>query len=795
MEQYQAIKKKCSDSILFFRMGDFYEMFYDDAKVAAQVLGLTLTSRAHGKTGDVPLAGFPHHALDVYLTKMLKSGYKVAICEQTEDPKMAKGIVKREIIEKVSPGTTYSEKILEEKVSNYLLSIYNQNNLTGLAAVDVSTGNFWIGEGGTKEMRHWIENIRPTEILVPESERTEISQWTKDNTSILISTAEDYIFAFDYARETLLRHFQVVSLKGFGCDSFTCALSAAGGLLHYLRQQQSQHIEHIQRMRPLYLKDYIFLDSTTQRCLELVRPMIEGQSDSTLFSVLDKTLTPMGGRLLKHWILYPLRSENAIRKRLDGVEELLNSDSLRSGLSNSFKGLGDLERLAVRISTNRANARDLLMLAHALDRLPGVKSLLQTSSSEILKESSKKIKPLENISKEIHAAIQPEPPLSVTDGGIIKTGYNAELDEIRKIESSGKQWIASLQNEERKKTGINSLKVNYNRVIGYYIEVTKTHLSKVPENYIRKQSLVNAERFITPELKEYEEKVLQAEERMASLEYEIFQSIRKNVTLELSEIQKNAQIIAGLDCLLSFAITALKNSYCKPIVQKGEEILIEGGRHPVVEMLLPPGEQFISNDTKLTTSHDQIHIITGPNMAGKSTYLRQVGIIILMAQIGSFVPAKAVSIGIVDRIFTRVGATDNVARGESTFLIEMYELANILHNATPESLILLDEIGRGTSTFDGLSIAWAAAEFLHNTRSVAAKTLFASHYHELTELERIYPRIKNYNVSVKEWGDQIVFLRKIVPGGCDHSYGIHVAQMAGVPDKVITRSKEILKNL
>ncbi len=794
MEQYNSIKRNSKDSILFFRMGDFYEMFYDDAAGASKVLGLTLTSRAHGKdTEKVPLAGFPYHAVDVYLSKMLKAGYRVAICEQVEDPKTAKGIVKRSNIEKISPGTTYSEKILEDKSNNFLGSVYLKDNSCGISAIDVSTGDFWVAEGNVREMLGRLEMFNPAELILPES--LEKNNRLRVNISPLFTPLDDYIFSYDYSYESLINHFKTNSLKGFGCENMTLGLCSAGAVLHYLTKIQGQILEHVKEIQPIFSSKYMLLDNSTRRNLEIISSMSEKGIETTLISVLDYTETPMGGRMLKHWILQPLRVFDEINKRLSAVEEVLLKKETRTGLISELKGIGDIERLQTRICTGRANARDLIYLSKAIKKVPSIKNIIKDVNSIYFKEINNNLVDLSDVADEIDRAIVPEPPLQITDGGIIKKGYNRELDELFEISFSGKKWIAEMQSKEREKTGINSLKVDYNKVFGYYIEVTKPNFAKVPPDYIRKQTLVNAERFITPELKEYEEKVLNAEEKMKSLEYEIFQGLRKDIAIKTENIQNNARQISLIDCLCSFAVAADVNNYNKPSVNDGDKIFIEGGRHPVVEKLLPPGERFISNDLNMDPKNEQIHIITGPNMAGKSTYLRQIGLIVLMAQLGSFVPAKRAEISIVDRIFTRVGANDNVARGESTFLVEMNELATILNNATPKSLILLDEIGRGTSTFDGLSIAWAATEYIHNCSRVAAKTLFATHYHELTEMERIFPRVKNYNVLVKEWGDSIIFIRKVEKGGCDHSYGIQVAKMAGIPKEIIERSKEILNNL
>ncbi|RKY87815.1 DNA mismatch repair protein MutS [candidate division KSB1 bacterium] len=796
MEQYFRIKSLHKEAILFFRMGDFYEMFYDDARIASKVLGLTLTTRSHGKAANVPLAGFPHHSLEIYLNKMLKSGYKVAICEQVEDPKKAKGIVKRAVVETISPGTAFSDKLLDVKSNNYLFSLFFSDGVAGFSAVDISTGEFLVSEGMENEVIEQINIFNPSEILISESQDNYLSEKLKGNLNIFKTVIEDYPFSYDYAYNSLKNHFKTTSLKGFGIEELRCGISAAGGILEYLKKSQVENLAHIKSIKVHHITKYMILDSSTRRNLELITPMSNSvNKEGTLISIIDKTLTPMGGRKLKKWLLTPLKNIKEIEKRLKSVDELFKNRNSRKEVGKILYEISDIERIIAKISSNKANARDLIGLKKSLIQIPLLKRALNRERAFYTGIAVRKLNDLKRVVNEIDKSIVENPPTAITEGGIIKEGYNKELDDLRKLAYSGKKWINNLQNLERKRTGIPSLKVSYNKVFGYYIEVTKPHLSKVPENYIRKQTLVNAERFITPELKEYEEKVLNAEEKINSLEYEIFQSIRKKIMKEITSIQKNADIISEIDVIRSFAEVSEENNYVRPKLTNESLIYIKDGRHPVVEKMLPPGEQFIPNDLVLKRRDEQIHIITGPNMAGKSTFLRQVGLIVLLAQIGSFVPASEAKIGIVDRIFTRVGASDNLARGESTFLVEMNELANILHNATPKSLILLDEIGRGTSTFDGLSIAWATAEFIHNNPKISAMTLFATHYHELTELERLYSGIKNYNVTVKEWGDSVIFLRKIERGGCDHSYGIQVARMAGVPPEVIERSKEILSNL
>ncbi|HNS74346.1 MAG TPA: DNA mismatch repair protein MutS, partial [bacterium] len=781
MEQYMAIKSKHKDAVLFFRMGDFYEMFFEDAKTGAAVLGITLTSRAHGKSADVPLAGFPHHALDTYLARMIKAGYRVAICEQTENPKFAKNIVKREVLEVVTPGTAVIDDLLETKKNNYLLGLVVQDQRVGTAVVDVSTGEFRAGELALNGLAEFILTLAPAEILLSTAPQPAVEGLLREKPWLTVTRREEWTFNHDYAVETLNDHFGTLSLKGFGVEDLPLGISAAGGVLAYLRENQKEKLIHINRLARAADEEYMIIDSSSRRNLELVLSLHSARKHGTLLGTIDQTRTPMGGRMLVQWINYPLLNLTAIGERHDAVEELSRDAALRSEVIETLKLSGDLERLLARFATGRANARDAVAVLHSLRMVEMLTGQLAAAGAGLLAEAREKLNPLPLLRDEIERALVQDPPLSVTDGGFIRSGFNQRLDELREIAFSGKDWIARLQQQERDRTGITSLKVNYNRVFGYFIEVTNPNISRVPPYYIRKQTLVNAERFITPELKEYEEKVLGAEEKIVDLEYELFDQLRRRILTDTVVLQENARIIARIDCLSCLAQAAVDYGYVRPVMNEGEELNIREGRHPVIERLLPAGESFVVNDTRMVTSREQLLIVTGPNMAGKSTFLRQVGLIVIMAQMGSFVPAASAEIGLVDRVFTRVGASDNLAAGESTFLTEMVETANILNNATPRSLILLDEIGRGTSTFDGLSIAWSVAEFIHETPRIAAKTIFATHYHELTELELVLPRVRNYNVAVKEWGDRIVFLRKIVPGGCDHSYGIHVAQLAGLP--------------
>ncbi|OGU19154.1 MAG: DNA mismatch repair protein MutS [Ignavibacteria bacterium GWA2_55_25] len=798
MRQYQQVKAKHPDTILLFRMGDFYETFEEDAKLTAKVLGITLTKRGNGAAGEIPLAGFPYHALEAYLPKLLKAGHRVAVCEQLEDPKFAKGIVKRDVIEVVTPGISFSDKVLEQKQNNYLAAVALPTALArgddpvGFAFIDVSTGEFSAAEFPLRNLPEQVSNLQPSELLVQKRDLATVQSLLKDRFGGIYTKADDWVFHFDYGYELLVNHFKTQSLKGYGIEAYRIGVVAAGAVMNYLQETQKANLLHIKKIAPYDTSDFIVLDVSTKRNLE-VTSSISGQSEGTLFSVLDRTLTPMGGRLLKRWLNHPLKKLETVRNRLAAVRELVANESPRGKMGGVLNGMGDLERLIARIATGRGNPREVNQLKGCLELVPLLQSHLAQLKAASLKEVHKWLNPLDQVVTAISSALEDDPPLALVEGGVIRRGYNKELDELRELSFSGKDWIAKLQHQERERTGISSLKVGYNNVFGYYIEVTNTHKDKIPSNYIRKQTLTNAERFITPELKEYEEKILHAEEKMLALETQLFNDLRTLVAAHAAAIQENAYAIAVLDCYSSLAEVAIENNYVCPTVDESFKIEIQGGRHPVIEKLLPPGERYTPNDTLIDTEEDQILIITGPNMSGKSSYLRQVGLIVLLAQIGSFVPATAAHIGLVDRIYTRVGASDNIASGESTFLVEMHEAANIVNTATRRSLILLDEIGRGTSTFDGISIAWALTEYLH--QRIGAKTLFATHYHELNELAELFPRIRNYKVDVREYGDKVIFLHKVVQGFADHSYGIQVAQMAGLPEEVTDRAKRILENL
>lgn len=794
MRQYQAIKRKYRDAILLFRMGDFYETFNQDAKTASKLLGITLTTRSNGKADDVPLAGFPHHSLELYLHKLLKAGYKVALCEQVEDPKQAKGVVKREVVEVITPGTAVTDQYLDQKRNNYLLAAVAAGENAGVAIVDVSTGEFLVTEVSEADLPDLVASYQPTECLVPSQQLDDFHRLLPSFTG-LITDLENWIFSRDYAMERIEEQFHVTTVKGFGIDDLPAGIRAAGVALHYIHENYQQQLQHITKIRRRPDETFVGLDSATIRNLELFESIRGGGIERTLLGVLDETSTAAGARRLRQWIGQPLKSVEDIHRRQELVAPFFDDGSLLEEITGSLEQVSDLERILSRLSTGRANPKEVVSLKKTLRQVHPITTALTQSGAESLEDFTARFPDLENLVEYIDDALVDDPPQKLQEGGIIADGYNEELDELREVARSGKEWIASTQSKEREKLDIPSLKVGYNKVFGYYIEVTKTHTDKIPEDYIRKQTLVNSERYITEELKEYEEKILKAEEEMESLEYRLFQEIREHIIQYAEQIQDTADLLARLDCYTTLAGVARRRDYVRPAITGEDRIEIREGRHPVVEDLLPPGEEFIANDYEADNSERQIQLVTGPNMAGKSTYLRQVGLIVLMAQMGSWIPAESASIGVVDKIFTRVGASDNLAGGESTFLVEMNEAANILNNATPQSLIILDEIGRGTSTYDGLSIAWAVTEYIHNTESVAAKTLFATHYHELTELEEVLDRVINLNVAVREYGDKIVFLRKIVPGGCDHSYGIHVAKLAGIPDQVINRANEILHHL
>ncbi|MBW6508230.1 MAG: DNA mismatch repair protein MutS [Desulfuromonadales bacterium] len=797
MRQFLEIKADYQDAILFFRLGDFYEMFMDDAVVAAKILGITLTSRNKGDADAIPLCGVPYHSSQGYIAKLVAAGYKVAICDQVEDPKTAKGIVKREVVKVVTPGLITDTDTLEPKENNYLLALAHTGNCFGVACVDITTGLFRVTQVETvAQVESEISSIRPREILICEGEGGQDlqQQFVHLVEPLMCNRLPEWIFTDDYAREQICSFYAVSSLSSFGCADLPTACQAAAAILYYLQQTQKEQLNHLQPLATYHVRDSMVLDDATRRNLELTATLQEGKKKGSLLGVLDRTVTAMGGRTLRHWIHYPLLELEQINKRQAAISELVENSLWRMDLREALDGVYDLERLNGKISMAGANPRDLVALRDSLARIPVVADLLDSCTDPYLTELRSRLDALPDLNDLLIKAIIDDPPFVLRDGGIIKDKYNEDLDELRVISREGKGWIAAMEVKERARTGISSLKIKYNRVFGYFIEVTHRHLERIPDDYQRKQTLVNAERYITAELKDIETKVLGAEERMADLEYSLFQDIRRHAAAQSERIQRSAEALAVVDVLVALADLSHERRYVCPQMDYSGMIRIEGGRHPVIEGM-PLKEAFVPNDVLLDNEQNQLLIITGPNMAGKSTFMRQVALITLMAQIGSHVPADTAQIGVVDRIFTRVGASDNLAKGESTFMVEMNETANILRHATPNSLIILDEIGRGTSTYDGVSIAWAVAEYLHDNPAVAAKTLFATHYHELTDLASGCARVKNFNVAVKEWNDQIIFLRKIVTGSASRSYGIQVGRLAGLPEPVIQRAKHILKDL
>ena len=795
MRQYSQIKERHPETILLFRVGDFYETFGSDAELVSKELEITLTKRNNG--GDqTPLAGFPFHALDSYLPKLVSKGYKVAICEQSEDPESAKKagrkIVERQVTEIITPGLSLSEKILSHNRNNYIFSIYKEGTKLGASFADISTGEFGALECEYDQIHSILSMFEPSEIVVSASQK----KWAYEHfTELNISLAESWMYEGEYARDQLLAHFNTHSLKGFGVESMQLAQRAAGVLLEYIKNNQKRVMGHIRRLYRYEQSDYMSLDPSTKRNLELSASMQEGKLEGSLISILDQTITPMGGRLLRRWLTHPLKQLEPIQERLKRVEILFEQRTVRNEIRESLKKLGDLERLISKICVGRCSARDIRQLGFSLQVIPDLLAHTKELDSDLIYNELQRLPDTSEWVHFIEKHITDEPPATLRDGGIIKSGWNQELDELRDIAQNGKKYIAKIKDTLTQEAGIPSLKIGYNKVFGYYIEVTNAHKEKVPDHFIRKQTLVNAERYITPELKEIEEKILSAEDKSKALEADLFEQVRAHIAQFSDGILSIASAISTLDVYQSLAQIAFTNTYVKPELNQDSTLEIIKGRHPVVERSLPVGEPFIPNDICLDQQDEQIMIITGPNMAGKSIILRQTGLIVLLAQIGSYVPAERARIGLVDKIFTRVGASDNLAAGESTFLVEMNEAANILNNATEHSLILLDEVGRGTSTFDGLSIAWALAEYLHNHIPVAAKTLFATHYHELNALESMYKRIINYNVQVREHEGKVVFLRKLVRGGADHSYGIQVANMAGLPKELIQRAQVILEEL
>jgi DNA mismatch repair protein MutS len=793
MQQYKKLKAEYPDAILFFRMGDFYEMFYDDARIASKVLGLALTSRTKGE-GAVPMAGVPYHAVDSYLAKMIRAGYRVAICEQMEDPALAKGLVKRDISRLVTPGTLTDDAMLEGKENNFLAAVHLDGARAGLAWVDLSTGGFSARDLARDAVLDELTRLRPRECLLVEGSAEaapDLVRTIREATGAIISERSAFVFDHDEAERVLTAHFGTDSLDGFGVADLAGGISAAGAVLDYLQETQRTSLGHIRRIERVESGRWLYLDEPTQRSLELVETLRERRREHSLLWVLDRTQTAMGGRLLRRWINFPLADAEAIRGRLDAVEELVTTRDLREELARLLADTSDVERIVGRVATGRAGPRDLLGLGRTLAQLPAIKARLTARESDLLSAIERDLDLLGDVRETIAASIAEDAPLRLSDGGIIKPGHSEELDRLRDIGSSGARWLAEFQAAEARRTGIATLKVGFNQVFGYYIEITNTNRDRVPPDYVRKQTVKNAERYITPQLKDHEVEVLSAEEKAKALELRLFEEIRTRVAAEIPRLQKTAEALARLDVLGSLSRVAAERGYVKPVMAAEPVLDIRDGRHPVLEQVL--GSQFVPNDVALGGEHPRVAIITGPNMAGKSTYIRQVALLALMAHMGSWVPAKTALVGLVDRIFTRVGAADELARGRSTFMVEMSETANILNNATARSLVILDEVGRGTSTFDGVALAWAATE--HIAERLRCRTLFATHYHELTELSDVLEGVANFNVAVREWQDQVVFLHRIIPGGTDKSYGVHVARLAGVPKEVVDRAREILSDL
>jgi DNA mismatch repair protein MutS len=795
LRQYMEAKAECGESLLFFRMGDFYELFFEDAVEAAELLGITLTSRdAVNKDDRIPMAGVPVRSVDGYLARCIKAGRTVAICEQVEDPKDAKGVVKRSIVRTVTPGTVMEADLLDERRNNYLAALDARDGKAGFALVDATTGEFLVAQVDADVDRVLVDELTrmaPAEVLVRTDAEHVVDALRQRFPSIAFTTRGDHEFDADYAEDMLKDQFGLGTLKGVRLDDAPQALACAGAVMAYLRDTQREAVPQLRLPRRYSPSEYVVLDGSTQRNLELVESMMDKSRRGTLLSVLDKTQTSMGGRKLRHWILHPLVDVHAVRERLDGVEALFDDAELRLRLRDVLREISDLERLLGRITARTGNGRDLQALGRSLEQAPRVRALIAENAAPLLRRLAEQVDPLEDVASKVAEAIVDEPPVSVMEGDVIRDGYDEELDRLRGLVTGGRDWIAALQRDESARTGITNLKVGYNKVFGYYIEVSKGQAHLAPDDYERKQTLVNAERFVTPSLKEREEEIVEAQEKMQRLEYELFRTLRDEIAEEARRIQETADALASIDALLSLADVAAAKGYCKPSIDGEERIRIRDGRHPVVEDLMKR-DDFVPNDVELGGDSSLV-IVTGPNMAGKSTFLRQAALIALMAQMGSFAPAAEAHIGVVDRIFTRVGASDNLVRGESTFMVEMIEAANILNTATEKSLIVLDEIGRGTSTFDGISIAWSVAEHIHDR--IGAKTLFATHYHELTDLGGKLERAKNVNVAVREWGGKVVFLYRIVEGGADHSYGIQVAKLAGLPPRVLDRAREILDSL
>ena len=793
MRQFWEIKEKNSDAIILFRMGDFYETFEEDAIITSKILGITLTKRANGSAASVPLAGFPYHSLEQHLHKLLREGKRVAIAEQVEDPKLSRGIVKREVVEIITPGTSTSEYFLNQKENNFLMCIFQFGDSFGFGLLDHSTGEFKAGERDLKNLSTIIEQFSPAEILISKSQLDIIK--SKISKNILITHCHEWLFDKRSCYNKIKEHFLLHNLKGFGLEKMYLATSACGVILDYLKKNCKSRLNHISSISVIKQKGFMNLNGFTMRNLEIFKPLNENDKKNTLVYCLDKTCTSPGGRLLKSWIINPLTNKKEIKNRHDIIEEIISQSIILTELQNYFKQISDVPRLLSKLNLHRATPRDVLQIGKSIQVWNNVKKKVFEFKLKKIKKLYNKYNDINCISKTILNSLEDDLPLKISQGNIFKKGISNDLDEIRSIKDSANDWLVNYQNEERNKNNINNLKIKYNKVFGYFIEITNSNLNQVPDNYIRKQTLTNSERYFTVELKEFEEKILNANEKIQNIENSLFNDLSDSIIKKSEEIQHNAKINAELDVLVGLASVAQMKKYCKPEIIDSNTIEIKNGRHPVIEQIIKSDEQFIPNDIYLNPKDKQIALITGPNMAGKSTFLRQIALIVLMTQIGSYVPAEIAKIGIVDQIFTRVGANDNLAKGESTFLVEMNETANIINNATKDSLIILDEIGRGTSTYDGLSIAWALTEHLHNNKNIAAKTIFATHYHELVNLVKELPRAFNLNVLVKEYKNEIIFMRKIIEGGADKSYGIHVAKLAGMPWDIVERSKEILKKL
>ena len=790
MKQYNAIKVKYPDAMLLFRVGDFYETFGDDAKKAAQVLGITLTKRGAGSDSETALAGFPHHSLNTYLPKLVKAGMRVAICDQLEDPKMTKKIVKRGVTELVTPGVSLNDEVLQTKKNNFLAAVHFDKKQLGISFLDVSTGEYLVAQGTTEYIDKLLQNFSPSEILVQKQNKQKFLELFENRYYTFY--LEDWVFQSEYANETLQNHFEVKNLKGFGVHDLKTGIVAAGAVLYYLSETQHNQLKHIQRINRIAEDNYVWMDRFTVRNLELYNP--NSVNAVTLLDVIDKTISPMGGRLLKRWLALPLKNIDEIKNRHELVKFFIDSDDFSQTVTYQLKQISDLERLISKVATGKASPREIVLLKNSLKAIIPIKEAAEKSKNKTVKQLGNQLHTCADLIEKISTTLFDNAPVNINKGNAIADGVHQELDDLRAISNSGKQYLDEMLARETERTGISSLKIAFNNVFGYYIEVRNTHKDKVPEEWIRKQTLVSAERYITEELKEYETKILGAEEKIQTLEQEIFSKLLQYIIGFVQKVQENAQIIAKIDCLLAFSVLAVDHNYVRPVMDESTDLDIKNGRHPVIEKQLPIDQTYIANDVVLNRNQQQIIMITGPNMSGKSAILRQTALIVLLAQMGSYVPAQNAKIGIVDKIFTRVGASDNISMGESTFMVEMNETASILNNISERSLVLLDEIGRGTSTYDGISIAWAISEFLHEHPS-KAKTLFATHYHELNEMTATFERIKNFNVSVKELEDNIIFLRKLVSGGSNHSFGIHVAKLAGMPNMVIHRANKILEKL